>query len=77
VVSNPPKFHGRPPDFFKWGGGQMKNDTSNGPISSIVGWWRHPFNSAGSAFTWIMFVGLLVIAAFLWQLVLIDFMKEV
>jgi hypothetical protein len=42
-------------------------------IQRVVDWWKHPFNSQGSAFNWVLFVGLVVIAAFLWQLVLLEF----
>lgn len=40
-------------------------------------WWMHPFQSGGSAFSWVMFVGLIIIATFLWQLVLIELTKEI
>lgn len=46
-------------------------------LGSFESWWKQPFNSSGSAMTWILFVGLLIIAAFLWQTVLIiGFGKE-
>ena len=48
-----------------------------GVIGTVTGWWGKPFNSGGSAFNWVMFVGLIVIATFLWQLVLLEFTKEV
>lgn len=51
-----------------------KNTTLIGRFNS---WWSHPFNSQGSAFTWVMFVGLIIIAAFLWQLTLLEITKEV
>jgi len=54
------------------------DDTQNkGLVSTINGWWKHPFNSGGSAFNWVLFVGLIILAAFLWQLVLIDLTREV
>lgn len=34
-------------------------------------WWAQPFNASGSALAWVLFVGLLIIAAFMWQTVLI------
>lgn len=46
-------------------------------FTSIQSWWRHPFQSGGSAFNWLMFVGLIVVAAFLWQLVLIEIAKGI
>ncbi len=48
-----------------------------GLIANINSWWMHPFQSGGSAFNWVLFVGLVIIAAFLWQLVLLEFAKEI
>jgi hypothetical protein len=52
------------------------NDNS-GLIGKMGGWWSHPFNSQGSAFNWVLFVGLVIIAAFLWQLILIELTREI
>ena len=52
----------------------MAND---GLLGRINGWWMHPFDSQGSAMNWVLFVGLVVIAAFLWQTVLLLLAKEV
>lgn len=43
---------------------------------NMVDWFKQPFNSQGSAFRWVLFVGLLVIAAFLWQLVLLELTRS-
>jgi len=51
-------------------------DEKKGLTGSITGWWSHPFNSQGSALNWVLFVGLMVIAAFLWQTVLLSLAKE-
>lgn len=48
-----------------------------GLIQTVNSWWAHPFQSGGSAFNWVLFVGLVIIAAFLWQLVLLEFAKEI
>ncbi len=48
-----------------------------GLIQIMTDWWLHPFQSGGSAFNWVLFVGLIVLATFLWQLVLLEFSKEV
>ncbi len=42
-----------------------------GVVDSFKKWWAQPFQSNGTAFNWVLFVGVLVIAAFLWQTVLI------
>ena len=55
----------------------MADEKPKGLIQTINSWWLHPFNSQGSAFNWVLFVGLVVIAAFLWQLVLLEFSKEI
>jgi hypothetical protein len=68
------------PPHFKAGGngGECMSDDSDGNLIQIVNrWWMHPFSAGGSAFNWVLFVGLVVIAAFLWQLVLIQITKEV
>ncbi len=56
----------------------MADETQN---STLLGrfnsWWAHPFTSGGTAFNWVLFVGLIIIAAFLWQLVLLEIIKEV
>lgn len=31
----------------------------------------HPYNSSGTALNWILFVGLIIVAAFLWNTVLL------
>jgi len=51
-----------------------KNNSLTGTFAS---WWKQPFDSSGNVMTWVLFVGLLIIAAFLWQTVLIiGFGKE-
>jgi hypothetical protein len=69
------------PRFFWFEGQRMRwimDDTQNrGLIGNVVDWWRHPFSSQGSVLTWILFVGLLIIAAGLWQFVIIDITREV
>jgi hypothetical protein len=46
-------------------------------IGTVNSWWSHPFNSGGSAFNWVMFVGVIIVAVFLWNLVLLDLTKEI
>jgi hypothetical protein len=56
------------------------DETANekrGLISVINSWWSHPFQSGGSAFNWVLFVGLIILATFLWQLILIELTKEI
>lgn len=54
------------------------DDKDTGILSSIQSWWSAPFKgSGGSALNWVLFVGLVVIAVFLWNTVLITLTKEI
>jgi hypothetical protein len=56
----------------------MTNQTQqDGLIGSVVNWFAHPFNSSGSALTWILFVGLLIVAAWMWNHVLLQIQGEI
>ena len=48
-----------------------------GLVQSVIDWFTHPFQSQGSAFNWILFVGLLVIAAWFWQHTLLKIQQEI
>lgn len=53
-------------------------DPSNtGFITEIIGWAKQPFNSKGSVLNWILFVGLLIIAAWMWNVVLLQLRNEI
>ena len=43
---------------------------------SIGQWLRQPFTSGQSAYKWVLFVGLLIVAAALWNTVLIHIVRE-
>lgn len=51
--------------------------TQTGFISEIIGWAKKPFNSQGSILNWVLFVGLLLIAAWMWNVVLMKINSEV
>lgn len=55
------------------------DETKQNPtlIGQFNSWWSHPFSSNGTALTWVLFVGLIIIAAFLWQMILIELVKEI
>jgi len=56
----------------------MTDDTKqNGLFGSVVSWFAHPFTSQGSALNWVLFVGLLVIAAWFWNHVLLQINQEI
>lgn len=52
-------------------------NTNTGFIAEIFGWAKQPFNSNGSAFNWVLFVGLLIIAAWMWNIVLLQIKNEI
>ena len=52
-------------------------NSSQGFLGSVFSWAKAPFQSNGSALNWILFVGLLVIAAWFWNHVLLQIQGEV
>lgn len=53
-----------------------ENNGQPGFLGSILGWFAHPFQSQGSAFNWVLFVGLLIVAAWFWQWTLLQITTE-
>ena len=49
---------------------------NDGLLPSIFSWFAHPFSTQGSALNWILFVGLLIVAAWFWQHTLLKIMEE-
>jgi hypothetical protein len=47
-----------------------------GFLGHILAWAAHPFQSEGSAWNWILFVGLLIVAAWFWQWSLLHITKD-
>lgn len=54
----------------------MDDTKQVGILSAVTNWFAHPFNADGSAFNWIMFVGLLFCAAWLWNTGVLFAIKE-
>jgi hypothetical protein len=48
-----------------------------GFLGNIQAWFSQPFTSSGSAFNWVLFVGLLIVAVWFWQVILLDLQKEI
>lgn len=48
------------------------DDANNGLIPNVLGWFAHPFQTGGSALNWILFVGLILIAVWFWNIILIS-----
>lgn len=49
----------------------------DGLTGSVTNWFLHPFNSSGSAFNWLMFIGLLIVAAWFWNHVLLQIDQKI
>lgn len=45
-------------------------------MNTLKEWLKQPFSADQSALSWVMFLGLIVIAAFAWQLVLLKIIEE-
>lgn len=54
----------------------MDDNQDNGLIGGVLNWLAHPFSTSGSALNWVLFVGLLIIAAWGWNHVLISLANE-
>lgn len=51
----------------------LENDSpQNGLIHNVIAWFTHPFSSGGSALNWVLFVGLLIVAVWFWNHVLMS-----
>lgn len=58
---------------------EVLNAMNNTPgfVQEIIGWAKQPFNSQGSAFNWVLFVGLLAIAAWMWNVILLKINADI
>lgn len=55
----------------------MDDNQQTGLIPSVMAWFAHPFQSQGSALNWVLFVGLIAIAAWWWNHVLLKIQQEI
>ena len=52
------------------------NQGGRGILGNVMQWFAHPFSTQGSAFNWVLFVGLLIVAVWFWQVILLGLTKE-
>lgn len=52
------------------------DEQQSGILGAVAGWFSHPFNTNGSALNWVLFLGLLVVAAWFWQHTLLAILDE-
>ena len=52
--------------------------SSNQPgfLGNILGWFAHPFQSTGSAWNWVLFIGLVIVAIWFWQWMLLHVTRD-
>jgi len=56
---------------------ETKMGTSNtGFIQEIIGWFKQPFDSQGSALNWALFVGLLIVIVWMWNIILMKLAND-
>lgn len=53
-----------------------QNNSNAGLVASVQQWWLKPFNANGSALNWLLFLGLVSIGIFLWQLILLAIIRR-
>ena len=51
-------------------------NNNTGFLGSVLGWFAHPFQTQGSALNWVLFVGLLIVAIWFWQVILLETTRE-
>lgn len=52
------------------------DETQQGVLGAVFGWLAHPFTTSGSALNWVLFVGLLVVAAWFWNHILMSIVED-
>ena len=46
-------------------------NTFSSMIDGVTSWLQTPFKTSGSALNWVLFVGLLIVAVWFWQVILL------
>ena len=52
------------------------DESDHGLLGVVFNWLRKPFKTDGSALNWVLFMGLLLVAAWFWQHTLISILDE-
>lgn len=47
-----------------------------GFLGNVIGWFAHPFQSTGSAWNWVLFIGLVIVAIWFWQWMLLNVTRD-
>jgi hypothetical protein len=58
------------------GNGTGGGGAGTGLVNNVMQWFQHPFTQQGSAFNWILFVGLLLVAAWMWNVILLHLTED-
>jgi len=47
-----------------------------GTVKAVSDWMARPFNPQGSAFQWVLFLGLIIVGVGLWQFILLELNED-
>lgn len=50
----------------------FNSNPNDGLVSDVLNWFTHPFQTKGTALNWILFVGLLIVAVWFWNHILMS-----
>ncbi len=53
------------------------DDSNGGVLTKSLNWLKQPFNTQGSAWNWVMFFGLVVVALWFWSHVLLTITDDI
>lgn len=56
--------------------GYPVDEQDHGILGVVFKWLAHPFDTQGSALNWVLFLGLLIVAAWFWQHTLLAIIDE-
>lgn len=54
----------------------MNDEKEQGLFGALVGWVKHPFNSNGSVLNWVLIVGVILVAVWFWNWILIQLIED-
>jgi hypothetical protein len=53
----------------------MNGNSGSSWIDDIAAWYAAPFSQENNAFSWTLTLGLIILAAFFWQMILLHLVK--
>lgn len=53
-------------------GTPYNSNPQSGLVAGVLNWFAHPFQTQGSALNWVLWVGLLIVAVWFWNHILMS-----